>query len=126
MRRRLIPLEEDEQRALFNWVEYTQGQAPDLALMFHIPNGGSRDRREAAKMKGAGVRAGVPDIFLACPRNGFSGLFIELKRRNGKPSDVSAEQSSWLVALDMKGYCTAVCFGADDAIETVKAYLGIN
>lgn len=117
---------------LFQWAYIAASQHPDLGFLFAIPNAGGYTggyRSNIARVRSMlqeGVKPGIPDIFCAVPHNGFSGLFIELKRRDGRPSDVSAEQSSWLIALEMKGYCVSVCFGADDAIATVKAYLGIN
>ena len=45
-----------------------EGRHPQLALIFAIPNGGKRHIGTARKLKAEGVRSGVPDIFLACPR----------------------------------------------------------
>ena len=51
-------------------------------LVFHIPNGGSRNKIEAAKLKMMGVTPGVPDY--ACNMNGGRIAYIELKRPDGK------------------------------------------
>lgn len=40
--------EADEQRKLFEWIAFVRTKYPDADLMFHIPNGGSRNKREAA------------------------------------------------------------------------------
>lgn len=37
-------------------------------LLFAIPDGGRRDAVTGAHLKAEGVRAGVPDMFLAVPR----------------------------------------------------------
>jgi len=42
-----------------------------------IPNGGSRDAREAANMKTQGVLAGMPDLIILFP-NAFM-VFVEMK-----------------------------------------------
>src|SRR3990167_7125439 len=41
---------------------------PDVRLLFAIPNGGLRNIRVAMNLKAEGVRAGIPDYFLAVPR----------------------------------------------------------
>jgi hypothetical protein len=56
--------EADEQKKLFRWVDFMKTEYPELDMMFHIPNGGSRNKLEAANLKKQGVRAGVPDICL--------------------------------------------------------------
>lgn len=52
----------------------------DKFIFFHIPNGGSRNAREAANLKIAGLLPGVPDLFLF---NGDYEQFVELKKNNG-------------------------------------------
>jgi hypothetical protein len=121
MRRSLQPTERDDQECLFAWAEIAKGQMPELELLFAIPNGGSRDHREAARMKAAGVKAGVPDICLPVPRGGSSGLFVELKRGSG--GRVSSEQRAWLQALAEQGYAVRICFGFDEAVSAITRYL---
>ena len=50
-------------------------QWPELALLHHIPNGGTRDAVEAKHLKQQGVKSGVPDICLPVARGGYHGLF---------------------------------------------------
>jgi len=77
-------------------------------------------RIREARMKREGQKKGVPDLVLACPRNGYHGLFIELKTAKGR---VSPEQSEWLQQLSEQGYRAEVCRGADAAIKTLQEYL---
>ena len=86
----------------------------------HVPNGGNRDAKTGAKMKKQGVKPGVPDvlIFDAYPL-GF-GIAIELKRKNGNPSDVNESQKEWLEKLSKRGWLTKVAFGADEAIDWLE------
>lgn len=65
---RVIPTEEEEQTALFSWARIMEARFPVLRWMHHIPNGGKRSKAEAARFRAAGVKAGVSDIFLPCPR----------------------------------------------------------
>ena len=49
-KRRYVAHEGNEQEALFAWALYAAGAMPELGLMFHVPNGGSRNRIEVAKL----------------------------------------------------------------------------
>lgn len=64
--------EASEQEHLFEWAAYMSGKYPELKLMHHIPNGGSRNSAEAANLKRQGVKAGMPDIFLPVAREAFT------------------------------------------------------
>lgn len=68
-----LPTEEDEQIALFLWAKMASATMPELDLLYHIPNGGSRGKAEAGRFKASGVKAGVPDIFLPVARGGKHG-----------------------------------------------------
>ena len=120
LKRRYVAHEGNEQEALFAWALYAAGAMPELGLMFHVPNGGSRNRIEAAKLKRQGVRAGVPDICLPVARGGFHGLFVELKYGRNKATD---RQTAWLDALRSQGYLAVECVGWDTAREVITKYL---
>lgn len=113
--------ESQEQQLLFEWAALSAGRWPELALMYHIPNGGSRSKSEAGRFRAEGVKAGVPDICLPVARGGYHGLYIELKRVKG--GRVSPAQQGWIAALRDQGYCACVCKGWDDAAHIIKAYL---
>jgi hypothetical protein len=68
--------EHGHQTALFMKASQFATRYPELRLMFAIPNGGSRDKREAANLKAEGVKSGVPDVFLPVPRHNYLVLFI--------------------------------------------------
>lgn len=113
-------LEDKEQIALFQWRDLFERRYPELRLMHHIPNGGRRDKREAAKLKRMGVKAGVPDIFLPIPRDGRHGLYIELKA--GK-NTASPEQREFIADVRVFGYEAEVCYGWEEAAATILRYL---
>ena len=113
--------ESQEQQLLFEWAALSAGKWPELALMYHIPNGGSRSKSEAGRFRVEGVKAGVPDICLPAARGGYHGLYIELKRVKG--GRVSPAQQGWIAALRDQGYCACVCKGWDDAAHVIKKYL---
>ncbi len=112
------PTEDDVQAAV---VEYC-----DLMhiVCVHIPNESKRSQSYGAKMKRMGLRKGFPDLFIPTARQGFHGLFIELKR--DKKSRVSAEQKAWVVYLNEHGYRATICYGADEAINEIKNYMEIK
>ena len=113
--------EEEEQRLLFSWAHYMMGTLPELALLFHIPNGGRRSAAEAGRFKAMGVKAGVPDLFLPVPKGGYSGLFIELKRKNG--GTLSDTQRDWLDDLAVRGFRAVMCHGWEAARDVLLDYL---
>ncbi|MBP3656659.1 MAG: VRR-NUC domain-containing protein [Clostridia bacterium] len=116
-----VPTESMEQQALFRWAALQRGKYPELALMYHIPNGGKRSKSEAVRFRLEGVRAGVPDICLPAARGEWHGLYIELKRRKG--GVISGEQSAWIEALTREGYCAGVCRGWEAAAKMIIKYL---
>lgn len=116
-----VPTEAQEQTTLFEWAEFMSRKWPELRYMHHIPNGGSRNAIEAARLKQQGVKAGIPDIFLPCARGKYHGLYIEMKRRKG--GRVSIEQKKMLIALQDQGYKAVVCQGWEEAKDTITSYM---
>lgn len=114
--------ESQEQEALFRWAAYSLVKYPALELLYHIPNGGSRNPIEAYNLKMQGVKPGVPDICLPVPSGRFTALYIELKRRKG--GRVSEAQRVWIAALNRVGCRAVVCKGWDEAREEIERYLG--
>ena len=121
---RNIPTEAQEQTTLFKWAALMARKWPELRLLHHIPNGGSRNAIEAARLKAQGVKPGVPDIFLPCAKKGFYGLYIELKRQKG--GRVSEEQKDMIDALRDESYKVAVCKGWEEAKNVITEYMNEN
>ena len=117
----IYPTEAQEQVALFQWARLHEKRYPELKLLWHIPNGGSRNAIEAKHLKAQGVKPGVPDIFLAARRGGLGGLFIELKRQ--KKGTVSPAQRDMIEALRDAGYMAVVCRGFEEAQKAIRDYL---
>lgn len=109
-----------EQRVVIEWCRLQEHTYPELELIYHVPNGGSRNKIEAANLKRQGVKAGVPDLVLAVPKKGFHGLYIEMKHGNNKPTKA---QGIWLNRLSKQGYKCKVCYSATEAIEAIKDYI---
>lgn len=120
-------LESKEQRAVIEWFALAAcGLRADPSDLFAIPNGGKRDKRTAGMLKKEGVRAGVPDLFLAqpIPVNGGrsrAGMFIELKKAKG--GRVSDSQVTMLFRLRRNGYECVVAHGFEQATRAITKYL---
>jgi hypothetical protein len=112
--------EHDHQVFLMQWARLQTKAMPDLALLFAIPNGGKRHIGVARKLKAEGATAGIPDLFMASARNGYHGLFIELKTEKGR---VSEPQKYWIRLLAAQGFKVEVCYGWDAARVVLIEYL---
>jgi hypothetical protein len=120
-----------EAKALMRWVGLKTPQYPDLAKLFHIPNGGDRHRVVAAKLKAEGVKAGVSDYFLPVgvphrPAGEFlplfrGGLFLELKALGDtRPTPA---QLAFLKEKRADAYAATWCRGWEAAAQALLAYL---
>lgn len=112
--------EDAEQLALMAWAKSHVGGIRVSDYLIHIPNGGKRNPREAARLKRLGVKAGVSDLFLPVPRGPAHGLWIEMKAAKGR---VSAAQQDWMNKVAVQGYATVVCYGHEAAKRAITAYL---
>ena len=110
------------QQALMRWWSAAHaGLYCPEELLFAVPNGGVRNIATAVRLKREGVRAGVPDLFLAAPNKSSFGLFIELKA--GNAGRVSEAQRRMLDLLESHGYACVVCRDLDHAIEAITNHL---
>lgn len=69
-----VPTEAQEQMTLFSWAAMQSGKYPELNLLYHVPNGGSRHKAEAGRLRAEGVKAGVPDLCLPVARGHITGF----------------------------------------------------
>ena len=83
-RRKPRHIEEEIQTAC---VRYFRIAYPNYIILA-IPNGGSRNAREAANMKRAGVLAGASDLLIIAERN---VLFLEAKKKGNKQTELQIE-----------------------------------
>ncbi len=117
------PTEDAEQRTLISWCRWMEGQHSDFGMILHIPNGEYRTPTTGKRLKAQGVRAGVPDLFLAVTTKDFGGLWIELKSQNGR---VRPEQHEWIKKLQLHGYSAHVCYGWQHAAKVICDYLSLS
>ena len=88
--------------------------------LFAVPNGGSRNKKEAANMKAAGVVADVADLILLRPNDRYGALCIELKHGKNGQTDL---QKEWQASTEEHGNQYAVVYTLEDFINLVKQYL---
>lgn len=113
--------ESSEQRALIKWAALVPIVHQHLIVS---ANGGKRDVYEGYKLKQQGVKAGIPDLFLAYPVAPYHGLWIELKRPLPHLSKLSNNQRSWLDVLRAAGFAVFVAQGWLKARDIIVDYLG--
>lgn len=115
--------EDQEQEIVIQWKELMVYQYPELRWLIHIANGGSRHPAEAQKLRRMGVVPGVSDLFLPVARQGYHGIWIEMKRQYG--GRLSPAQKDWIEGMRKEGYKAERADGADEAIAMLEEYLGI-
>lgn len=125
-----------ESRLQESCVTWFRLQYPKFALLlFAVPNGGKRTHRtvvrngkvytyspEATQMRKEGVTAGVADLILLKPSNGYASLCIEMKTTE-KASRQRESQKEWQKAAEGAGNKYVVCRTLEDFMAVVKEYL---
>ena len=115
--KKYVGKEDDFQKSVAKYLDNIQ------ATWFHCPNGGSRNAIEASKLKGMGVKPGVPDCLILDQLKGFSGLAIELKVGYNKPSE---QQLLFLDKLVAQNWLVIVSWSLDEVITVLDWYYNIN
>lgn len=110
--------EEDLQAACIEWFRYAYPEY--RLLLFAVPNGGSRNAKEAVNLKRSGVVAGVADLLLLVPNKYYGSLCIEMKAgRNGQQQT----QKDWQKAVESFGNRYVVCRSIGDFMREIREYL---
>lgn len=116
--------EEIEQARLIKWSHKREVRSlmPELAWLFHVPNGGQRSSFAGAQMKALGARRGVPDLLMPFSTLEYNGLIIEMKSATGS---TSKEQKEWLAHFDHQGWAVHIARSAEEARQIICEYLGM-
>ena len=109
-------IESAHQAQVVEWSRwaYKTGKYPMLNMLHCSLNGVKLSGTQAKIAKGQGMLSGVP-----VPKNGYHGLFIEMKSEKGRLTD---NQHWFLTNAESLGYKTAVCYSAKEAISAIQAY----
>jgi hypothetical protein len=133
-------LEKDHGRALIRAVDAHLGQWPELRWLFHVPNGGKRERVSVLKngvplikngnvvtycpagkeLQLQGQKSGVPDYHLPVKRGDCPGMVFELKRFGEKATE---EQEKWLVHYASQGWVSRLFDDWQAAWDGLLKYL---
>lgn len=92
-------------------VQFLRTALPPRAIVFAVPNGGGRDKREAARLKWQGVLPGVPDLLTILDGRTFG---IELKSAKGRLSDAQRD----IADLFLENACPWICARTVAEVET--------
>lgn len=115
--------EDTEQINVIQWSQWNMNRFPELKWLHHCPNGGSRNRLEAVKLKQMGVKAGVSDLCLPYPKGIYCGLYIEMKYGSNRQTE---NQKEFLEDMAAVGHYVATCYSAEMAIEVIEEYLQLS
>lgn len=116
------PYEYQIQISVIEWAETERYKGNPLALyLHHSPNGGDRDKREAARFKAMGTQSGYPDLTLDIAKGGYHGMRIELKRSDN--DNESDNQVTRIGLLIEEGYHAVITKGYDATIAAIAAYM---
>lgn len=116
LRIKLLP-EQTEQVKLFCWIR----SRPDLEpYAMHLANERKTSFITGTLLKIMGVRAGASDVLIAIARQGYFGLFIELKAGKGK---MTTNQKRFLADMTIQGYLAVCCTGYESARAFIEAYM---
>lgn len=111
-------LEDDIQEAFFRAARIAY---PKLRkLLFAVPNGGKRDKKEAIRFQRQGVVPGVSDIICLVPNEKYSYLCLETKTETNSQSD---HQIEFELQANKAGGLYKVFRSAAEGIEILKEYL---
>ena len=95
--------------------------------LYHVPLGGKRNAKEAARMKGQGVRSGVHDYHLPVARGCYHGLWIELKPDvKGYYPTPTKDQLEWRDKMRDQGYAAFIIKGWENAIAVMLMYIDLK
>lgn len=86
-------------------------------LIFSVPNGGSRNAREAAMLSAEGVMPGVSDLVVIAEGR---VLFVEMKAPKGRQSRY---QKVFQDAIERLGFKYEICRSVSEFLGTIKAWI---
>ena len=108
-----------EQAKVIAWARANERNYPYLWMLHSSLNGVKMTKAQAGRAIAQGMLSGVPDLFLPVPKNGYHGLFIEMKYGSNK---VTENQEKFLQNAANVGYAISVCYSANEAIKRIEDY----
>lgn len=114
--------------------EYLQRQYPDIIYRFDLAADQRLTVGQAVRNNKLQPHKGYPDLFIAAARNGYHGLFIEMKRKGAgtylkdgslSKSKHTQEQKAFLDDLEDQGYKAVFGVGIDECKEIIDDYFEV-
>lgn len=115
-----VPTEYDECRTYFEWAQL-QPMVRDY-LIKNV-NEGKRSFYSGKRLKAIGLRRGLPDYHLPISNANWHGLWLEMKRIDGKTKTKDYDQVLWIKRLIAAKQYATFCYGAEEAIRITNDYL---
>ena len=106
-------IEGDIQEACVRWFRL----AYPRYLIFSVPNGGTRNAREAVQLKREGALAGVADLIIVIEG---AVLFVEMKTKHNKQQE---SQKQFQEAVERLGHQYAVCHSLQEFQLTIERFI---
>lgn len=125
-RARPVDWEGNEQAVLIRWLlgEKMRGEPVGQLYdaIYHVPNGGQRNKKTASDLKRQGVKAGVSDLPVRQARGGWHGLYLEFKATPPRDAALAPSQFEWLEGSEYEGYCAVLARGLEEAKAVLREY----
>lgn len=128
-RARPVDWEGQEQAVLMRWLlgEKMRGEPVGQLYdaIYHVPNGGQRNKKTAADLKKQGVKSGVSDLVIMDARGGWHGLYMEFKASPPHTAPLADSQHDWLALAEERGFCAVLAVGLEEAKAVLRAYASL-
>lgn len=110
--------ESELQRACVRWFRYRYQR--HASMLIAVPNGVATTERQGAILKAEGMLAGVADLLLLIPAQGYTMLAIEMKTDTGRQSPF---QKDWQKEAERHGIRYEVVRSFDEFQYLVEPYI---
>ena len=106
-----------------NVYEWVKNKTELEKHFFHFANEGKRGWVNADLLKRTGFKAGVLDIFMSKGNGDHSGLWIEVKDKGKKPTQV---QKDFMKQMNDDGYYATWFDNFEDIIHCIKWFYSLS
>jgi hypothetical protein len=119
-------LEGQIQIAIMDWVRANEEEHPVLKVVYHTPNSFFGTGYGVIMwLKKLGMRKGVYDIIVPISKQGYSSLWIEIKKGKGKLTPEQKMFSELINLYSDNPTKFEVFYDADSCINSIKDYLSL-
>lgn len=117
-----------EDRARMAILDFCRLRYPELyATVIGIFNEGNRAKSTNKFLYRLGLRKGASDLFFAFPKNGYHGLWMEIKKDGWKMTKSQEEhiehQTKFIEQMVSLGYMGRIVVGVQEGIKLLDDYM---